>query len=226
MPLPIPWSHTALRDFLSCPWSFHETRVTKRIKREQGEEAEWGEYVHKQFERRQIARAVLPPPLLTHEAYMKKIEAISGTLAVEQKIAFDKRAQPCGFFDQQVWFRGVIDWKKVCVPDRRATLIDYKTGKQKDDFAQLGLFALHTFAAHPEVDLVDTRYFWTQTGLETRKVYGRAEIPALWANYIPDLRQYALAFKDDAWPKRQSGLCNGWCPVTDCEHWRPKRLRR
>jgi hypothetical protein len=40
---------------------------------------------------------------------------------------------------------------------------------------------------------------------------------------VPDLKQYATAFKTDVWQPRQSGLCNGWCPVTECEFWKPKR---
>lgn len=227
MTTPIPWSYTALNDFKSCPYSFHETRVTRRIVRTQGEEAKWGEYVHKQFEQRQATQTPLPPELTEHESYMVRLDGIPGDkLYVEAKVALDKQAQPCGFFDKDVWWRGVIDWKKIAPVDARVALVDYKTGKPHNDFAQLKLFALHTFALYPEVDVVDTRYYWTQSGADTRKVFGRAEIPALWAEFIPDLKQYKLAFNTDTWQKRQSGLCNGWCPVTDCEFWNPKRPKR
>lgn len=223
----LPWSHTALSDFKNCPWSFHETRVTKRIKREQGEEAAWGEYVHKKFEFRQATKESLPPELVEHEPFMQRLEALPGTkMYVEQKVALNKRAQPCGFFDKDVWWRGVIDWKKLAPADERVALVDYKTGKVKDDFAQLKLFALHTFALYPQARIVDARYYWTQTGTDSRKVFGRDEIPAMWAEFIPDLKQYKMAFDTDTWQKRQSGLCHGWCPVKDCEFWTEKRPRR
>lgn len=223
----LPWSYTALSDFKSCPWSFHETRVTKRIKRVQGPEAKWGEYVHKQFELRQATKDPLPAELKEHEPFMVRLEAIPGDkMYVEQKVALDKLARPCGFFDPNVWWRGVIDWKKLAIADRRVALVDYKTGKPKNDFDQLMLSALHTFAVYPDVDIVDARYYWTQTEADTRKVFGRTEIGAMWARFIPDLKQYVQAFKDDIWQKRQSGLCGGWCSVTDCEFWHSKRPQR
>ena len=53
----------------------------------------------------------------------------------------------------------------------------------------------------------------------------RDQIDQLWAPFIGDLKQYMQAFREDIWQPRQSGLCNGWCPVTDCEFWKPKRNR-
>ncbi len=227
MTTPLPWSFTSLSDFKNCPWQFHETRVTKRIVRVQGEDAKWGTYVHKQFELRQATKDPLPPELAEHEAYMTRLDNIPGERVwVEAKVALNRQAQPCEFFAKDVWWRGVIDWKKLAAADRRIALVDYKTGKVKDEFDQLTLFALHTFALYPDVDIVDTRYYWTQTSEETRKVFGRAEIAALWAKFVPDLKQYKQAFDTDTWQKRQSGLCAGWCPVTDCEFWRPRRAQR
>jgi hypothetical protein len=42
---------------------------------------------------------------------------------------------------------------------------------------------------------------------------------------MPDIKQYQQAFVQDVWQARQSGLCHGWCPVTTCEYWKPKRMR-
>ena len=226
MTTPLPWSHTALIDFKNCPWSFHETRVTKRIGRIRGEDAKWGLYVHKKFEMRQATREPLPTELAEHEPYMVRLDNIPGDrLWVEGQVALNKQIKPCDYWDKNVWWRGVIDWKKLAIADRRVALVDYKTGKAKDDFDQLMLSALHTFAMYPDVDIVDAHYYWTQTGVDTRKVFGRAEIPSMWAKFVPDLKQYKQAFDTDTWQKRQSGLCGGWCPVIDCEFWHPKRTR-
>jgi hypothetical protein len=53
----------------------------------------------------------------------------------------------------------------------------------------------------------------------------RDQIGAVWGEFLPNLKQYAQAFKEDIWQPRQSGLCGGYCPVTDCEFWRPKRRK-
>lgn len=221
--IPKPWSHSALDDFKNCPRSYYEKRIAKSVVETKGEATIWGEEVHKHFEDRLIDGVVLPPALEMHESFLMRLTQLPGTLSVEQRIALDRQAQPCAFFGDNVWFRGVIDVKVVHADT--ALLVDHKTGKHHTKFGQLKLFALHTFAAHPEVNTVRCEFYWTQTMTKNGETYTRDMIPKLWAGFLPDLRQYAQAFKTDTWQPRQSGLCNGWCPVTDCEFWKPKRRR-
>jgi hypothetical protein len=220
---PAPWSFSALDDFVNCPRAYHEKRVLKNYKEEKSPQMIWGEYVHKEFENRQINPGYkLPLELEGHEPYMKLLEDRSGDqLYVEQKVAFNKQAQPCAFFAQDVWCRIIIDFIKI--HENSAKIVDYKTGKPHTKFKQLQLAALHTFALYPEVDLVNAEFYWTKTMTKTKKIWSRTDIPIMWAAFVPDLKQYATAFKTDVWQPRQSGLCNGWCPVTECEFWKPKR---
>lgn len=220
---PLPWSFSSLEDFINCPKAFHEKRILKSVPPESSPEMDWGNYAHKAFESRQASSTQLPPDLTIHEPYMQRIEAWPGNFWTEQKVALNRKLMPCTFFSPDVWWRGVIDYKKV--HETLAKAVDYKTGKPHEKWKQLASFALHTFATHP-VELVDAQFYWTKTQTITRKVYARAEIPQLWAQFVPDLKQYATAFKDDVWQARPSGLCHGWCPVTKCEHWRPKKVRR
>lgn len=220
---PLPWSYSSLDDFKNCPRAYHAKRVIKTVKEEKTEAIIWGEYVHKQFEERQLHGVVLPPELAEHEGYMQKLQDKEGPHFTEMKIAFNLQLQPCEFFNPKVWYRGVIDYIKI--HGESATVVDYKTGKPHQKFEQLTLFALHTFAACPDVNVVNVQYYWTKTHDTTKKVYGREEIPQLWAKFVPDLKQYAEAFKTDTWQPRPSGLCHGWCPVTDCEFWKPRKVR-
>jgi ATP-dependent exoDNAse (exonuclease V) beta subunit len=220
---PLPWSHSRLEDFKNCPRAFAEKQVFKSVVEEKGEATIWGERVHKHFEEYLTDRTVLPAELLCHVPYLNKLMAMEGKLTVEEKIALNLAGTPCEFFGDSVWFRGVIDVK--IVNKNRAWIVDHKTGKQHTKFGQLRLFALHTFVAHPEVDQVWAEYYWTQTMSRTNEMYFRDEIEKMWAAFIPDLKQYAQAFREEVWQPRQSGLCNGWCPVTGCEFWRPKRRK-
>jgi hypothetical protein len=220
---PKPWSHSALEDFKNCPRAFHEKRVLKSVVETKGEATIWGEQVHKHFEERLVDGVVLPPALEMHEEFLAGLEALPGEQFVEQRIALNTGGQPCEFFADDVWFRGVIDYKKV--NGDHARVIDHKTGKYHQKLGQLFAFMLHTFAQHPEVQRVTAEYYWTQTKTCVGVTYGRERIPELWKMFIADLRQYAEAFKTDTWQPRQSGLCNGWCPVTSCEFWKPKRGR-
>lgn len=223
MRTPLAWSYTSLDDFVNCPRAFYEKRVIKSVKDEGGPHLDWGNLVHKAFELRQRDGTTLPDTLAMHEPYMRKLLDLPGTHTVERKVALDKRRQPCGFFDKNVWFRGIIDYTKL--HGERALLIDYKTGKPHAKFKQLKLFALHVFAEHSTIEEVECRFYWTKTETSTGQTYNRRDIAQLWSEFVPDLRQYAEAFKSDTWQPRQSGLCNGWCPVQHCEFWRPKRAK-
>lgn len=218
--IPLPWSPSGLAQFVNCPRQYHEVRVVKTVVDVPGEAAQWGTTVHKHFEDRQAVGKPLPETLSHHEAYMSKLASWEGVSFTEQKVGLDRKAMPCSFFDREVWMRQVIDFKNI--DGDTARIVDYKTGKPHDKFDQLMLNAIHTFAMHP-VDIVDARYYWTSTYSETRKVWSRSEIPMMWAKFIPNLKQYREAFATNVWQPRPSGLCNGWCPVKGCEHWKPKR---
>lgn len=220
----LAWSPSSIDQFANCPRQFVETRVHKNFKSEQTQDQIWGEKVHKHFEERMAHRTSLPKDLKDHEMYMIHLEELPGHFFTEQKIAFDLKMKPCGFFDRDVWCRGVIDYQKVDEESRRAWLADYKTGKPHEKWRQLALYALHTFASFPFVDLVNAQFYWTQTQTATKKVWGRAEIRELWGMFLPDLKQYKEAFDLNTWQPRPSGLCKGWCPVTSCEfHGRGNR---
>jgi len=225
MPTPLPWSPSALDDFVNCPKAYHAKRVIKIVKDVQGEEAIWGVRVHKAFElRQQKQHTPLPPELIAHEPYMQKLEKWNGQSLTESKIALDRKLQLCGYFSPEVWYRGVLDFRNI--DGSLGRVIDYKTGKPHEKQRQLKLYAINIFTLHPEVNIVDARYYWTSTYSETRHVWERAELPMLWDEFIPDLKQYHQAFKTDTWQARPSGLCHGWCAHTACEHWKPKRIKR
>lgn len=221
---PRPWSHTSLDAFHNCPFAFYNTRILKKFADVPGTATLWGREVHTAFEHHQRDNVPLPPHLREHQAFMDRLRGLEGDLLVEQKVALTQRLVPCGQFDEGVWWRGVIDFAKIC--PKRALLVDYKTGKRKDNFEQLQLFALHTFYKYPTIDEVSAFYYWLQIKQPSFKVFRREEIPALWKPFVPKLKQYAEAFKTDTWQPRPSGLCHGWCAVTDCEHWKPKRPQR
>lgn len=220
---PIPWSPSSLSDFINCPRSFYEKRIVKSVKQEDTEEIIWGNKVHKAFEERHLHGKPLPDDLEEHEEFMLALTVIPGQHYTEQKIALDTALKPCGFFDKGVFMRAIIDYVKV--QDDRALIVDYKTGKPHSKFGQLKLNALWVFQQHPLVQKIKVMYYWTKTRTTTSEMYTRDDIPGLWKEFVPDLQQYKEAFKTNTWQPRQSGLCNGWCPVNTCEFWRPRRHR-
>ena len=223
MPAPLPWSPSHLDSFVSCPHSFHEQKVLKSIPYVQGEEAKWGEYVHKTFENYiRHDGTSLPDGLAEHKKFLDFLKALHGEPALEEKIALNKKLRPCGQKDADVFNRGIIDFRKN--EGQISRIYDYKTGKPHTKFRQLLIYALWVFAMFPEVSIVFGHYYWTKTSSTTKQAWGRNQVKEMWGSLIPDLRQYKEAFDTDTWQKRQSGLCRGWCPVTSCEFWHPRRV--
>lgn len=220
---PKPWSYSALDKFVSCPRQYYELRIAKSVVEAESEQMRWGTWVHKQFEDRQKHGITLPPEVSSHETLMLQLDALPGVHETEQQVALNRQMQPTPFDAEDVWWRGIIDYVKRT--DTHATIVDYKTGKPHQKFGQLKLFALYLFARHPEIDTVRVDFYWTKTHSMTGATYTRSMTHALWNEFLPNLKQYVEAFRTDTWQTRPSGLCHGWCPVTDCDHWKPKRAR-
>lgn len=226
---PAPWSHTALDAFENCPKQFYETRVVKPSRYPYVADAlmQWGKDVHKKFEEYLLYGAPLPADLLTHKDFLDRFLALPGELAGEERIALDVNLKKCGYFDKttQVWYRGQIDARKRDLASRTTHMLDHKTGKVKNDYTQLKGFAMHELLTQPDIDTVTVEYYWTQIKGANGETYTRDMLPSMLRFFAAKLGPFADAFLTNTWRPKTSGLCNGWCPVTDCEFWRPKRVR-
>lgn len=238
MTKPLPWSHSAMSDFLNCPKQYYHKRVAKDVQDTQGEAALWGDRVHKFFEYHILLATgqtpegddVLDILAETHYSFKSYLPYLEAVLAIprdiilpERQYAIGKDLKPCDWFDKEVWCRGIID--VLLTKGDRAYALDWKTGKRKPGSKQLKLFALLVFLHHPEVNSVKTGFVWLKEGASDYETYTRDQEAELWQEFIPDLARYNAAFKADMWTPRKSGLCKGWCPVSGCEFWEPKRVR-
>jgi hypothetical protein len=84
-------------------------------------------------------------------AALDKLKSMKGEKLCELKMGLTENLEACGFFDKDVWFRGVAD---LIVLDREAgvaKVIDYKTGKSAKyaDKGQLELDGVSCVQALP-----------------------------------------------------------------------------
>jgi hypothetical protein len=222
---PLPWSPSALDTFRNCPEQYHHRYVLKDLPpEERSVEQVYGERVHEAFAARQSVKHVkLPADLATHESFMQKLAAQEGNAYIEHKAALAKNLETCEWSSEAVWCRMIIDYLKVDARERHGWLVDYKTGKPHNKFNQLVIYALWAFEEFGYFDTIDVMFYWTKDRTTSVKTWTRDDVPKLWGELVGDLRQYKEAFRTDTWQLRQSGLCNGWCPVIGCKYWRPKR---
>lgn len=221
---PRAWSPSRLDDFINCPKAFHAKSVAKTHVDAGGPWLAEGLRVHKAFELRQRDGAQLPPDLKDHEQFMLMLEGLPGLHFAERPANLTQKLIDCDTFDDDVWMRSVIDF--TVVDGRYARVIDYKTGKQHAKFRQLLVNALYIFTTMPDVDRVACNYYWTKTQTTNGIAFKREDLVDMWGSLLPDLKQWAEAFKYDVWQPRQSGLCHGYCPVEECQFWRPRKDKR
>lgn len=221
------WSHTALDNFENCPKQYYEVKVLKRWPFVDTAETIWGREVHKAFENFLLYGSPLRADLQMHQSFLEAFKNQPGELSGEERIALDTSLQRCHYFDKQrqVWYRGQIDAQKRDLSTGTSHILDHKTGKVKNDFSQLKGFAIFEFLTQPLIHTVKVEFYWTQLRATHGETYHRQDLPVLLGEFTPRLARFANAHNKGEFPPKPSGLCNGWCPSTDCQFWRPKRKR-
>jgi hypothetical protein len=218
---PLPWSHSSMSTYTSCPKKFYHLKVLKDVQDSTNDAAIWGNNLHLALEHRLRDKVPLPDEMKAYEDYAAAIEKRPGTMYIEQQLAITKNCEPCNWMAPDVWCRGIVD--VLHIDGNTAWVLDHKTGKRKPDSAQLALFALLVFYHYPQVTECKTAFMWLKTMERDTDQFSVLEIPELWDKFLPSLKQYNMSFKRDRWTPKTSGLCRGWCPVTQCQFYEPKK---
>jgi RecB family exonuclease len=145
-----------------------------------------------------------------------------GTKYAEIKIGVTSDMKPCGFFDKDVWYRGIADL--LIVNGSKAWLVDYKTGKNAKyaDMKQLDLLAGAVFIHFPKVETINSALLYVVSQEMPRKTHQRENLATYMSVFDDQLESLSDAMNNGVWNAKSSALC-GWCPVQTCEHWRPRR---
>jgi hypothetical protein len=213
------WSFSALNNFESCPKKYWHLSIEKDVKEEEGEAILYGKKVHKALELLVRDGTPLPQELAHMKPYVQQFIDADVTKLCEQQLAITADFGPTDWRDWSgAWCRAVIDL--ALVGDTHAVLIDYKTGKVKDDgFVQLSLAAVIFMVHHPKINVVDVGYLWTEAkGKVSKARYTRDQITEVWNSLLPRVGKFQAAYEQTNYPARPSGLCRNWCPVTACPH--------
>ncbi|HDR9868525.1 TPA: hypothetical protein QDE31_37465 [Burkholderia cenocepacia] len=224
---PLPWSHSSLIGFDTCPRQYEEIKVLRNFQDQKNPASLWGDQFHQAAETfirancGGLSQSTLPAEMLPYSAYLAQFICRPGVTLAEQEYALDVHLQPCEFLGPDVWMRGIID--VLNLNGTVAHVDDHKTGKnRKKDMQQLIIFALLVFYHHPEIQTVHTAFHWVQHGFDEtakdRETFHRHQIPQLWLTLLPRLQRYKAAFDAGIFPPKPSGLCRRHCAVTSCEY--------
>lgn len=218
---PFTWSFSALNDFDTCPRQYAAKRFFCTVKDDTNEANVWGTRAHTACELRLRDGVPLAEEFAEYEPYCAAILRAPGFLYTEQQVAFDRNFRVVEWFSPQAWGRAILD--VLLVNDDTVWIWDWKSGKIRPNSTQLKLFAAVASLVHPDVERFVTRYVWLKHHSVTGEDFTAADLPGIWAQFQEKIRLVELAWRFQNFPCNPSGLFRGWCPVTECEHWRPKR---
>jgi len=213
-------SYSAIKDFEGCPRRYHEVKILKKYPRQETDATIWGTKVHlaaeehvrdgKQFEFEFPGQDIVAT-----------LANLKGKKYCEMEMAVDDKLSPVEFDDPAAMLRGIADL--VIIQGDKARCADYKTGNSKyPDVAQLELMALLLFARMPEIKRSHGALIFLKDGKLVQKITKREDAGNLWVNWLGKVQRVEAAHETGVWNPKPSALCP-WCPVTNCEHWRPRR---
>lgn len=212
-------SYSAIKDFEGCPRRYHEVRILKKFKQKDTEATLYGTAVHKAFEDFIKEGTDLPATFAAYRPFVEPLAALDADIRCEEKMGIRADFTPCGFFDKDVWFRGIPDYLAISRSGKVARVADYKTGKSSRyaDTAQLELMAAMVFIHHPSVERVKGALLFVVVGDIIKAEYTREQLPEILSKWAGRAAAIEGALDVGVWNPRSSALCK-FCPVSSCEH--------
>jgi hypothetical protein len=219
------WSYSSIKTFDQCPKKYFHLKVVQDVKDEGNEASRYGNDAHAAAEAYIKDGTPIPDTYAVMRPVVEALSKFPGDKHTELRLGIKRTGngfEPCGFFDKDVWYRGIVDL--LIVKGKTAYLIDYKTGKNAKyaDMKQLDLMAGAVFIHFPNVVRIKSGLAFVVSNEFPKKNHVREHLNQYLAVFDDQLDQLEAAMDNGIWNAKTSPLC-GWCPVTSCEHWRPRR---
>lgn len=219
------WSYSSIKTFEQCPRKYYHLRIAKDVKDEGSDATQYGTDVHKAAEDYVKGGVPIPPKFGYMEPVVSRLIDLPGIKYTELKLGLKKTGstyEPCGFFDKDVWWRGVADF--VSVDDTRGFSVDYKTGKNARyaDTKQLDLVAGALFVHYPSLKRIKSGLAYVVSDEWVEKRHQQDKLEDYLSVFDEQLNQLEEAEASGVWNAKSGPLC-GWCPVSSCEHWKPRK---
>lgn len=219
-------SFSATKKFKQCPRIFYEDRVLRKFPFVKGEAAIRGDEVHAALANF-IGKSIMIPEqyrdLLLD--YATSLKQRPGKKFVEIKLGVRKDFTPCGYFDDDVYLRVIIDYCNVSPDGTEILVVDHKTGKDGyPDVDQLRDNAVVLFAHYPKAQIVKGLLAFLDHDTNAPAEFHRDYLEDYQDQVLQDCSEIDLALLEQDFPYQPGPLCP-WCPKTDCKHWSPPKKK-
>ena len=218
---PIPaWSLSRLEVFESCPYRAnleYIERVPKPpLEAPPGKDEhplERGRRIHDLAEAFVKKNIELPEELSHFEEDFRHARRVyvdrPETVLTEQQWAFDCNWAPAGWFSHTAWGRMVLD---LSIQDEtHLRMIDHKTGKKygTKHIVQGQLYALVAFLRYPQLETINTEFWYLDTGDKEERQYSRLQALCFQDSFT--VRGLTMTTATD-FPPRPSQFACRFCP--------------
>lgn len=215
-----PWSFSKIKAFEQCPKQFYHEKILKEFPVVETEAMRYGTDFHLAAEEYIRDGKPIPKKFSFAQDMLDSLNAKRGVKLCEKKMGLTENLEPCDFFADNVWFRGIADLLIIDVLADTAWVIDYKTGKSSKyaDKGQLELMALTVFAHYPEIKKVRAGLLFVISKALIKDKYADFDKSKLWEKWLGKYNAMKIAAETNVWNPKPSGLCKRHCPVTVCVH--------
>lgn len=216
----IKWSYSGIKLFEQCPRKYFHLRVLKDIVEPETEQMLYGTRFHEAAEEYIKSGTPLPSMFNFAKPVLDNLKQFPGEKLCEYEMGITEDLQPCGFRDDNVWFRGIADLLIIDREKGEARVVDYKTGKSAKyaDPDQLELMALCIFKHFPEIKKVKGGLAFVVCNAFVKGKYDVANQDAMWSKWVKSHNRIKIAYDNDVWNPKPSGLCRKHCSVLSCSH--------
>jgi len=215
------WSYSAATTFEQCPKKYFHLYVAKDVKQDSNSEVLlYGNEVHKACELYIGKDKPLPEKFSQFQGVLEKLKQIPGDKLPEYKLGLTKDLKATGFFDNDVWWRGVADLLILDRDKGLATVIDYKTGKSSEraDTRQLSLLSVAIFKHFPEIKTIKAGLVFLVAKDLVKEQYHTDNIDDMWVEWDNLIKRIDSAYESNVFNPSPNYLCRNYCPVTQCSH--------
>lgn len=218
-----PYSFSKINTYLNCPKRFHFQYVLK-VKQGDCDRSALvrGSAIHEMFEQHQKGKEPKQTPYTADfkralkRSEVKKIkEHLESTTKTCREISFGltKDFEPCKYTSKDALFRGRID---LAYNDNgMLTIVDYKTGKAKDEkyqnFDQLLLYSIYFFQRYKTLMFCKVQFVYVDHDVVNSLVTERKYLENLKEHFLNTVKTIESATE---YNPKQSRLC-AYCPYKD-----------
>lgn len=214
------WSYSSLSLFQQCPKKYYHLRVVKDHKEPETEALTYGKQLHEAAEFYIGKGTPLPPQFAFIKGSLDLLKALGegGDFLCEYRMGLTRDLEPCDFFSKDVWWRGVADL--VIIKDKKAYMVDYKTGKSSRyaDTKQLEILSLALFKHRPEIEIIKGGLLFLVANDLVKVDYEGSQQSEPWVKWLNETKQLEAAYENDVWNPKPNFSCKQYCAVVNCIH--------